>query len=96
MTAKAACLRIKVAQLEVFRLENYRNIATLGSVLHSFEAEKQGDFFPFKLTGRFESDARGDRKLFGFFWPKIGDCVRKNIRHDKIEECQFRFMHSDV
>ena len=50
--------------IEVFRLENYRNIAILGSVTYSFEAEKQGGIFFTTLTRMFESDARGDRKLF--------------------------------
>ena len=46
----------------------YRNIATLGSVLQTFEAEKQGDIFVIKkkIMQRFGNDARGDRKLLYF------------------------------
>ena len=46
MTAKAMCLRIKVAQvnsLSVGKLSEYCN--TWKCFTYSFEAEKQGDFF---------------------------------------------------
>ena len=44
MTAKAVCLRIKVAQLKYFgwKLPEYCN--TWKCFTYSFEAEKQGDF----------------------------------------------------
>ena len=61
MTAKAACLRIRGAQLKSFGWKTTGILQYL-----SFEAEKQEDFFFLKKTlmRRFESDARGDRKLF--------------------------------
>ena len=55
--------------IEVFRLENYRNIAILGSVLHTLlKLKNKGICFKFffKNIERFESDACGDRKLFFF------------------------------
>ena len=72
MTAKAMWLRIKVAQLNslsVGKLPEYCN--TWKCFTYSFEAEKQGEFFSLIFwTRRFESDARGDRKLLiYFFWP---------------------------
>ena len=47
--------------IEVFRLENYRNIAILGSVLHTLlKLKNKPIFFNLKktktLTRRFESD----------------------------------------
>ena len=60
MTAKAVCLRIKVAQLKSFGWKNTGILQYLEVFYILFEAEKQGFF----LTRRFESGARGDRNLF--------------------------------
>ena len=67
MTAKAMCLRIKVSKkLQAY----YRNIATLGRVLHTLLKLKKGEFKKTKktLTRRFGSDARGDVIYFGLIY----------------------------
>ena len=61
MTAKASKLH---STIEVFRLENYRNIAILWKCFtYSFEAEKQGDFLIYFLLFFKKNHWRGGLKV---------------------------------